>query len=547
MPTFTIHRLRIDPVPAPDLATTPAAPIDPAVLPLISGTTVGPGDLLAQAVHLPGGGGLRTPGHRFRPGRNTLVDAEGSIRATAYGLASLGADDLLHVDEPLVVSGDRMEAYLYRARCDSGFFPDADCVRELLVKNNISRISLPVPFPESPGWILVARGEAPVHGSSRRTRFFREELNENGKKPLDRARIDHRERGFVKQIRRGEPIFEQLPPEAPRDGVDVFGQKIQGEMENFPGFQPGANLEIDSGRPAVWVATIDGCLSVQHDTVDVLELLSIEGDVDLNTGNIRYHGSVRVAGGIRPGMIVNAGGDIMVGGEIEQAELRCGGSLYVAGGIIGKGKRKITAGHMVVAAFIQNSNVYAGGDVLVSRYIVNSMIFSGDSIQVGPDPGRIISGIVVAGHGIEAVEAGNSSASFTILRAGLGNELHERLEAARAKTDELDHKKQALIGRITRTAGVPDLSRLKAAYGALDETLRAKISVDLAELRDLNLDLKETREEINRYEQMLKSKLRPYVKISEKILEGVRIVIQNREFPITGEEPGRTFIAPAGE
>jgi cytoskeletal protein CcmA (bactofilin family) len=73
--------------------------------------------------------------------------------------------------------------------------------------------------------------------------------------------------------------------------------------------------------------------------------LVIPGDVNPETGNINFNGDVHIKGSVMDNLKVIADGDIIVSGNVLQANLIAKGSIDIAGNIISS---KITAGTAVI-------------------------------------------------------------------------------------------------------------------------------------------------------------------------------------------------------
>ncbi len=506
---------------------------------------VAPGDILALAVHLPGILEQKM-GNHFRPGENVTVNEDFSICAAGYGIPYLVGENIVQLQIPFRVAPDRMEAFLFLGRTLGGFLPDINFLKEFVERNGIrfpvSDDELLAAFAraggEPRGWIRIARGIRPTDGLAIGSRLL---LTEKEPAPVASGRVDFREREFVKSVKKGQPVLEVLPAAAATDGFNIYGEPVAGQTIAREYFAPGENLVASGENPQIYNSDLTGCISFYKGQVNVRELLVIEQDVDLTTGNIRYHGSVQIAGSIRAGMIVEAQGDIFVAGTIEPAAIRARGSVFAGGGIFGKPDLKIRSGATVAAEFFQNANICAEGDVLVRNSITNSIVYAGDSVFVGPDPGRIISGIVVSACSIEATEAGNPSGSFTFLRAGLGADLTRRVEKNRTAQSSLVRMRQKIIQSIQVLAAIRDLRELKAVIGGLDPIRRSKINELIGKLRGCEEKIRVLASTAARYETMARQRRRPYIKIGTRLWSGVKVLLDDRPIEILDAREACTF------
>ncbi len=88
-------------------------------------------------------------------------------------------------------------------------------------------------------------------------------------------------------------------------------------------------------------AGIDGYLRWNGNKIDVVDLYVVNGDVDFNTGNVRYHGSIEVRGSVRAGFEVMAGRELTIVGMVDGGTaVSEGGGVTVGQGVIGNSEAK---------------------------------------------------------------------------------------------------------------------------------------------------------------------------------------------------------------
>ena len=116
-------------------------------------------------------------------------------------------------------------------------------------------------------------------------------------------------------------------------------------------------------------------------TVDIQDVLVINGNVNRLYGNVFYDGTVRVNGNVGEDTIISAKGDVIVNGYIQSSFISAGHKVVAVGGINANDTGYISAQDGVFAEYIENANVYAGGNV-EANYILNSTIEAGDEIPL---------------------------------------------------------------------------------------------------------------------------------------------------------------------
>ncbi len=188
-----------------------------------------------------------------------------------------------------------------------------------------------------------------------------------------------------------------------------------------------------------------------------MDLIRVAGNLDYEMGSIECEGAVHVEGDVLPGFHIHAGGDVSVGGVVDCADVRAGGTLVIRQGVL-PGSRVYAKGEIKVG-YVSGSYLESEGEVTVVKEAIHSTIVSGESITL-PASGRVLGGGLFAQKRIEVGIAGHVNCLRTILATGVKppQSLDEiPLDAAtRADADE---------SQIKRTSGAlePD------PRGGLDE------------------------------------------------------------------------------
>lgn len=190
--------------------------------------------------------------------------------------------------------------------------------------------------------VVIARGTPPVHG---RDGHFRPVVpvepasrRADGDVP---GRQGAREPSVLPSVREGAVIGHITPPAPGQPGRNVWGREIPPRpgrpvrLVCGPGVvrtpAPDGREEIRAARPGRPVFQRVGRNAWR---VDVVPLLMHEGDVDAESGPLRFHGDIVVTGNVREGMKVIASGRIHVHGYVEKGYLQADGDIRVDGGVI---------------------------------------------------------------------------------------------------------------------------------------------------------------------------------------------------------------------
>jgi len=172
-------------------------------------------------------------------------------------------------------------------------------------------------------------------------------------------------------------------------------------------------------------------------TVSVRLVAQISGNVDYETGNIDFKGNVEIKGTIVGGFKVKATGDITVSESVEDgAEIQAGGDLKVGQGIVGENTQvKVVGG--IMAKYIQDATLWAGGDVVVGSYIRTAHVHSDTMVTVEGDTWAL--------NGIVSKNVGSEYSTNTVLSVGINLEIYGKFEMARETAKKANELLQVLL------------------------------------------------------------------------------------------------------
>jgi len=295
---------------------------------------------------------------------------------------------------------------------------------------------------------LVAEGREPEPGTPTRFETLLRQAGAAGAD--DRAPVDYREYGALIVVDPGTPLMRRHPARPGRPGIDVSGAAIA------PREQPDLPFEAVSGAapspqdPDLLLASIAGLPSVGPRGVNVNPKVEVQ-DVDLQSGNIRFDGSVHVKGDIRAGMSLRVTGDVFVEGTVEAAELDLGGHLIVKGGIIGRAEHngaKTTAQVRckgdVQARFIEHADIEAGGEVRAEAGIRDSQVLAGNAVLIGAT-GSLVGGRTAAHRLIRTPVLGDAWGDPTEVQVGVNPFIDAQLALLRDGRQQREAERAKLL------------------------------------------------------------------------------------------------------
>lgn len=189
--------------------------------------------------------------------------------------------------------------------------------------------------------VIIARGKPPVDASGGEITYkINQASPTKNLNPYGEGLIDSVEAGAVLAVKNGQVYTET--------GMDVYGVEIpdRGSRNVELIAREGAKVIRDG---TVVVAAITGRVIVDgkdKNIFSVVPVYTVNGDVDINVGNLKFYGDIVVLGNVLDGFRLEAGGDINVYGNVIHAELSAG--------------RNITIGKNIISSVIK-----AGGDALI--------------------------------------------------------------------------------------------------------------------------------------------------------------------------------------
>ena len=199
------------------------------------------------------------------------------------------------------------------------------------------------------------------------------------------------------------------------DGLDIYDTVMEAHYDEDPCYKLGKNVTVDPDGIVIR-SGIRGILTNHNNTLSVSTVAEID-KVDLSTGNIEVNGSLIIKDNVAPGFSIKTEGDILVRGNIEDAQIECAGNLIVSGGIIGGPNSTIRVNGKIYSSFIRNATIICKGDLL-SNQLVNAEIACNDRVIVLEGKGVIIGGNIKALNGVWAKSIGSMSESKTTITVG---------------------------------------------------------------------------------------------------------------------------------
>ncbi|MEO7427201.1 MAG: FapA family protein [Fibrobacteria bacterium] len=437
----------------------------------------------------------------FLNGRKLIAVCEGALIVEAGQIKVLGADSLptCHV----AVAEDKMSADLVLA----GNYLNDWIVTLDMVRTALRRAKVMCMLPEAelrtslarfnrdhlPLTLPIARGREPVAGRDGGLRLM-VDPEPDIPLPARDGSIDFKEFSFFRTVAKDARLAQVLPPARGEPGMDVHGESIPAPMGKAFVSRPGINTALEGFDPMYLNAAVSGRLAIKAGVPEVVEVLEVEGDVSLKSGNVEFPGAVRVAGDVHSRMEIRSVGDVEVSGTVEDSVIRSDGAIVIRGGVNGTGKGIIKSRlSSVTIGYLHNQRIESHSHIAVYNEIISSTLLARRTIQMRFGRFSVLGGYLLAGEGMDLFNVGSENGGKTILEVGKDFEVEAELAAAQARM--LEHAtdleflrdmedKLADVNRLRHGASGEDVLLHKRTQGGM-EILQARIADLRARMAEL--------------------------------------------------------------
>ncbi|MCL2374103.1 MAG: FapA family protein, partial [Treponema sp.] len=287
--------------------------------------------------------------------------------------------------------------------------------------------------------VLVAEGLHPVNGRDAYIQYnFETDQGKIRLKEGSNGRIDFKELNIIKNVVEKQPLAKKMPPAQGTAGRTVTGKAIPAKNGRDIPLPVGKNAHVGDDDATIF-ADINGQVVIAGGKINVEPVYTVQGGVDLKTGNIIFLGTVIINGNVEDNFSVKAAGNIEVNGTVGKADLDAEGDIIVHHGITGKFTGTVKAGKSIWARFIENTKVEAGNMVVVSDGIINSHVDAYKRIICRGKRAHIVGGRLRATEEINAKILGSpTSGTETICEVGIDPKSKLQLETLTARKAEME-------------------------------------------------------------------------------------------------------------
>ncbi|MFP3040184.1 FapA family protein [Treponema primitia] len=390
--------------------------------------------------------------------------------------------------------------------------------------------------------VVIAEGLPPTNG---RDAYLQYNFETNQSKVHIReganGRVDFKDLKLIQNVFEAQPLAKKIPPEQGTPGRTVTGNPLPARDGKDMVLPLGKNVHMGEDKVTI-IADMNGQVVEVNGKINVEPVYTVDGDVDLKTGNIIFLGTVMITGNVVDGFSVKAAGNIEVNGTVEKADLDAEGDIIVHQGVTGRGKEIIRAGKTLMARFIENTMIEAGDSVIASDGIINSRVDAGKRIICQGKRATIVGGRLRAGEEINAKILGSPTAGTeTICEVGVDPKTKELLSQLAEKKATLEKQFDDI------KLNIQTLINIKQQRKSLPEDKEAYLQ-ELDEKRvETITDIKKNTDDIEKAQDLLNNlQARGRVSASAKVYPGVRVMIKDAKEDVRTEYRAVTFILEDG-
>ena len=392
--------------------------------------------------------------------------------------------------------------------------------------------------------LCIARGDAPVQGTPGRFESMLVDPLQQRSDAGTQEDLNYNDLCHLLLVRAGALLMRRIAPVQGTNGTNIKGTAIAANPISDIAFAAGLEgAAPDPDHPDLLLATQAGQPVILPNGIYVNNMLEV-ANLDLNTGNIAFEGTIRIQGDVKAGMQLKVSGDVIVNGTVEAAEIIAGGNVVVNGGIIGVGNprpgaktlpantARIQCQGSVRALFMEHARIEAGDSIHIASHARRCELYARNAVLVGK-PGtknsHIAGGTVQATRLVRVPTLGAAAGMHTSVHVGSDPYLVQEIAAQEQRLQD----KLGQVEKMRQLLAYLKQNPQKSAGGAGEKVQAA--------FKQLSTEIYQLVEE--KAEIAAKQKLTEHSKIevSHAIYEGVELRIGKQVLSIHENRSGGTI------
>ena len=293
--------------------------------------------------------------------------------------------------------------------------------------------------------VCVVSGKQPVKSEDPKMEWIIKTASGNTVTIRPDGTADFRNQDRFTDVPKDTPLLDILAAGTKgQDGIDIYGRPLKCENSfgnvQLPTWDESIRAEKTPDGKIRLCSNIDGELHYKLNRIYISPLHSINGDVGPRSGNVKFSGTVRIDGNVLSGYTINSGGDIIVGGLVENAILSADGMIFIKRGIKG-GKRGILRARKTISLlFAEQAKLLAVEDIKIYSSCLHCEIKTNGHIIIAGNKGALIGGTICTKKGLDVFNLGSENGIKTLVSFG-----QDYLLAEQIKNEEKEIEKLKLL------------------------------------------------------------------------------------------------------
>ncbi len=287
--------------------------------------------------------------------------------------------------------------------------------------------------------LLIAQGLEPEQNEGGKLIFHIERASGSRVTITGDGRANYKKQDRITSVQKGALLAEILPTAAAKDGWDVTGKEIPARENTPASLEAGKNVKKEESNDGSvrFIAEESGELIQNGNVLEVLNVHTIEGSVNLKTGNVKFSGSVLIKGSVLSGFTVVSGESIIVQETVQGSLLSAADDISVLQGVKGGDKAILRAKKNIKVNFAEQANLLCSGDIRIQNSALRCNIKCNGRLTMESDKGHIIGGFVRVRKGLKARNIGSAIGIPTHIFFGQDYLVRDRIELEEKAIEKL--------------------------------------------------------------------------------------------------------------
>lgn len=417
-----------------------------------------------------------------------------------------GTSEYLGVDHTSEFTYDNILAFLKENGVNSGI--DNALLQSICINRLYDR------------YHLIAKGSPAVDGEDGfYTYFFKQELD-NKPKVLEDGSVDYHNVDIYEPVTQGALVAEYTPATPGKFGYTVKGNVLT--------CKPGKDLSPLKGKGFTvsedklkYYSDYNGKIELNGQDMNVSNILDINGDVDLTTGDIVFNGDVIIHGNVLTGSLIKVTGSLTILGNVEGAYISAEGDIQLKAGMQGSSRGVVECGGEVWGKFFEQTILRVKRDIHANS-MMNCDVFCEGNIYVSGKHGIIVGGTISCQGNIDAAVIGNMAEVKTNINAGVN-------EHVLAELEELENKIKDLNDKIEKHSQI--LAKLEAIKNPTEtDKLETMIGQVKASMKELDIQYEASNQELKQKLFIISSCSQSHILIRKYLYPHVSIILNGLHY-----------------